>query len=100
MIQFISVRGLTTSEQIVEYCRQQPMFRQYIQAKYLNATTTRRCYYNLTGVEVDRLAPKSMVVARAVKTLEGKFLCSLFYEYFFLNERKTQNIKIHENCIF
>ena len=68
----ILVRGLTTAEQIVDFCQNQPMFRQSIQAKYLNATTTRRCYYHLTGLEVDRLAPKQLVKARAVKPLDGK----------------------------
>ena len=66
------VRGLNTAKQIVEYCESQPMFRQSIQAKFLNATTTRRLYYNLTSKDVDRVTPKQLLRARSVKPLEGE----------------------------
>ena len=48
------------------------MFRQTIQKKFLNATTTRRCYYNLTGAEVDKITPKLLLRARSVNLLEGE----------------------------
>ena len=74
------MQGLTTSAQHVDFLRVQPMFREYIQTKYLNATTTRRCYYNLTGAEVERLAPKQLVAARAVKPLVGTNYYCLFIQ--------------------
>ena len=72
--EIVSVRGLTTAKQIVDFFTKQPMFRQSIQAKFLNATTTRRSYYHLTGSEVEALAPKQLVRARAVKPLDGEKL--------------------------
>ena len=49
------------------------MFRQTIQKKFLSATTTRRCYYNITGAEVDKITPKLLLRARSVNLLEGGF---------------------------
>ena len=64
---FSLVRGLTSAKQIVDFCKEKPMFRQVIQKKYLNATTTRRSYYHLTSAKVDDLTPEALLRARAVK---------------------------------
>ena len=68
---YVLVQGLNSAEQLVDYCQNKPMFRQVDQKKFLGATTTRRCYYNLTGVEVQRSIPKVLLKARTVRTLEG-----------------------------
>ena len=72
-IEMILARGMNSAKELVKFCREQLMFRQCKQSKYLTATTTRRSYYHLTGEEVDRLAPKELLNARAVKQLEGGF---------------------------
>ena len=74
-------RGLNTADQLVGFLKTQPMFRQTIQAKFLNATTTRRSYYHLTAEKVADLAPKQLVNARAVQPLEG--------ESFLLKDKKN-----------
>ena len=70
------MRGLNTASQLVDFCKQNAMFRQVDQKKFLNATTTRRCYYNLTKSEVERLTPKALLRQRTVKTLDGNFYSS------------------------
>ena len=67
------------------------MFRQSIQAKFLNATTTRRMYYNLTSKDVGRLAPKQLIRARSVKPLEGQnFSLKTSTSFLYL-----QNVLVH-----
>ena len=66
-----NTRGLNTAEQIVDFCKGQPMFRQSNQAKYLNATLTRRSYYHITAENVEGLTPKNLINKRSVKPLAG-----------------------------
>ena len=68
---FVSVKGVTSAMQIVQYCTSRPMFREVQQKKYLHAITTRRSYHNLTRAEVDRMTSPQLLQDRAVKTFGG-----------------------------
>ena len=81
-----NLRGVTKAAQLVQFCQNQPMFREINHKKYLNATTTRRTFTHLTKQDVETSMPKQLAASRSVQTLPG---VSKFKQAFSLSEGFT-----------
>ena len=66
-----NLQGVYDAADIVSYAKTQPEFKEVSQKKYLNATTTRRVFFNLTKLEVESPDDKLVIKERQVETLPG-----------------------------